>query len=151
MGYWLFKSEPSDYSIDDLANAEHQTSCWEGIRNYQVRNFIRDDMKVGDQVMFYHSSCKHVGVVGLAEIVKEAHPDHTQFDPESKYYDPKSKQENPRWLMVDIKLVSKLPKLIPLSDIKACEHITEIPLVRKASRLSIMPVSKREWDLILSL
>ncbi|MGY0587354.1 MAG: EVE domain-containing protein, partial [Paraglaciecola chathamensis] len=109
MQYWLFKTEPDAFSIDDLAARPNQTEHWDGIRNYQARNFLRDQVKQGDKVFIYHSSCKEVGIAGLAEVVKEAYPDHTQFDPESHYYDPKSSPENPRWVMVDVTFIEKFP------------------------------------------
>lgn len=149
MQYWLFKSEPDAFGIDDLAAMPDQTEHWDGIRNYQARNFLRDQVKLGDQVFFYHSSCKDVGIVGVAEIVRESYPDHTQFDPESKYYDPKSSPDNPRWMMVDIKLKQKFSKILPLKTIKAMPEITEIGLVKKGHRLSIMPVTYVEWNLLM--
>ncbi|MBN3562503.1 EVE domain-containing protein [Aliamphritea spongicola] len=149
MQYWLFKSEPDAFSIDDLAAMPDQTEHWDGIRNYQARNFLRDEVKRGDQVFFYHSSCKDVGIVGVAEVVRESYPDHTQFDPESKYYDPKSSPDNPRWMMVDIKLKQKFSKILSLKTIKAMPEITEIGLVKKGHRLSIMPVTDVEWNLLM--
>lgn len=150
MQYWLFKTEPDAFSIDDLAAMPNQTEHWDGIRNYQARNFLRDQIKLGDQVFIYHSSCKDVGIVGLAEVVKEGYVDHTQFDPEAKYHDPKSKPENPRWYMVDIKLKTKFAKLLPLSDIKKMPDISELGLVKKGHRLSIMPVPENEFHLLLT-
>ena len=146
MNYWLFKTEPDAFSIDDLAARPEQTEHWDGIRNYQARNFLRDDVQVGDQVFVYHSSCKQVGIVGIAEVVKAGYVDHTQFDPESHYYDPKSTQENPRWYMVDIKLKEKFPRLLSLKEIKQMPEITELGLVKKGHRLSIMPVVESEWE-----
>lgn len=145
MHYWLFKSEPDAFSIDDLAAKPDQTEHWDGIRNYQARNYLRDQVKLGDQVFFYHSSCKDVGIVGIAEVVKESYPDHSQFDPESKYYDPKSTMDKPRWIMVDIKLKQKFKRILSLKDIKAMPEISEIGLVKKGHRLSIMPVTEAEW------
>ncbi|WP_261843483.1 EVE domain-containing protein [Aliamphritea ceti] len=150
MQYWLFKSEPDAFSIDDLAAMPDQTEHWDGIRNYQARNFLRDQVKLGDQVFFYHSSCKDVGIVGVAEVVRESYPDFTQFDPESKYYDPKSSPDKPRWVMVDIKLKQKFSKILPLKVIKAMPEITEVGLVKKGHRLSIMPVTDIEWQLLLA-
>ncbi len=149
MQYWLFKSEPDAFSIDDLAAMPDQTEHWDGIRNYQARNFLRDQVKLGDQVFFYHSSCKDVGIVGVAEVVRESYPDHTQFDPESKYYDPKSDPDNPRWMMVDIKLKQKFRKILPLKTIKTMPGIIEIGLVKKGHRLSIMPVTDIEWQILM--
>lgn len=150
MQYWLFKSEPDAFSIDDLAAMPDQTEHWDGIRNYQARNFLRDQVKLGDQVFFYHSSCKDVGIVGVAEVVRESYSDFTQFDPESKYYDPKSSPDKPRWVMVDIKLKQKFSKILPLKVIKAMPEITEVGLVKKGHRLSIMPVTDIEWQLLLA-
>lgn len=146
MQYWLFKSEPDAFSIDELAARPEQTEHWDGIRNYQARNYLRDQVKLGDQVFFYHSSCKDVGIVGVAEVVRESYPDHSQFDPESKYYDPKSTQDNPRWVMVDVKFKQKFKQILSLQRIKAMPEISEIGLVKKGHRLSIMPVSKSEWQ-----
>ena len=145
MQYWLFKSEPDAFSIDDLAARPEQTEHWDGIRNYQARNYLRDQVKLGDQVFFYHSSCKDVGIVGVAEVVRESYADHSQFDPESKYYDPKSTQDNPRWVMVDVKFKQKFKQILSLQKIKAMAEISEIGLVKKGHRLSIMPVTEAEW------
>lgn len=149
MRHWLFKTEPDSFSIDDLAAKPAQTEHWDGIRNYQARNFLRDDIKSGDQVFIYHSSCKDVGIVGLAEVVKEGYVDHTQFDPEGKYYDPKSDPENPRWYMVDIQLKEKFKTLLSLKTIKQMEGITELGLVKKGHRLSIMPVTEGEFKALM--
>ncbi len=150
MGHWLFKTEPDAFGIDDLANMPNQTEHWDGIRNYQARNFLRDEVKCGDLVFIYHSSCKDVGIVGLAEVVKEGYVDHTQFDPEAKYYDPKSSPDNPRWYMVDIKLKRKFKRLLSLQKIKQMDSIQEIGLVKKGHRLSIMPVNESEFDTLMS-
>jgi predicted RNA-binding protein with PUA-like domain len=148
MQYWLFKTEPDAFSIDDLAAKPEQTEHWDGIRNYQARNFLRDQIKFGDQVFVYHSSCDNVGIVGIAEVVKEGYADHTQFDPESKYYDPKASQDNPRWYMVDIKLKQKFTQILSLKEIKQMEDITEVGLVKKGQRLSVMPVPENEFKLL---
>jgi len=148
MKYWLMKSEPESFSIDDLKAMPNGTEHWDGIRNYQARNFMRDDMKVGDKVLFYHSNCDEPGVVGIAEVASEAYPDHTAFDPASKYYDPKSKEENPRWMMVDVKFIKKFPKTVSLREIKTVSELSDMRLVQKGNRLSIMPVEKREFDII---
>lgn len=149
MRHWLFKTEPDAFSIDDLAARVKQTEHWDGIRNYQARNFLRDQVKLGDQVFIYHSSCKEVGIAGLAEVVKEAYPDHSQFDPESHYYDPKSTMDNPRWVMVDVKFVEKFPRILPLKKIKTMAEISEVGLVKKGHRLSIMPVNAAEFAVLL--
>lgn len=146
MAYWLFKTEPDAFSIDDLANRPEQTEPWDGVRNYQARNFLRDGAKVGDKVFIYHSSCKVVGIAGVAEVVKDGYPDTTQFNTESKYYDPKSSPENPRWYRVDVKFVEKFSSVLPLSVIKEMDGITALPLVKKGGRLSIMPVDEVEWQ-----
>jgi len=151
MNYWLMKSEPNAFSIDDLQQMPQQTEHWDGVRNYQARNMMRDQMKVGDQVFFYHSNCETPGIVGLMEVVRESYPDHTAFDPQSKYFDSKSSPENPRWFMVDVKYLRHSKRVIPLSELKEQEPLENMPLVRKGNRLSIMPVSKAEWDYILRI
>lgn len=148
--YWLFKAEPHIYGIDHLAAAPNKTGRWDGIRNYQARNFLRDQVKPGDEVFIYHSSCKNVGIVGTAKVVKTAYPDPTQFNPESDYYDPKSTQENPRWVSVDIQLTKIFPRLIPLAEIKAQPELEDMVLV-KQSRLSTQPVTADEWKFISAL
>jgi len=151
--YWLFKSEPSAFSIDDLAAAERKTTCWDGVRNYQARNFMRDDMKKGDLVLFYHSSCALTGAAGIAQVVRESYEDHTAFDPADKHFDPASKRESPRWFMVDIRLKRKLRRVITLQQMREHEsgQLKDFALLRKGNRLSILPVTKKQWDFILSL
>ncbi|RLB62921.1 MAG: EVE domain-containing protein [Deltaproteobacteria bacterium] len=151
MNYWLMKSEPTAFGIDDLKNMPEQTEHWDGVRNYQARNMMRDQMKVGDQVFFYHSNCKVPGIVGIMEVVRESYPDHTAFDPQSKYFDPKSSPEKPRWFMVDIKYIRHTRRVIPLTELKDCEPLENMQLVRKGNRLSIIPVSADEWKIILRL
>jgi len=151
MNYWLMKSEPSEFSIDALKAMPKRTEHWDGVRNYQARNMMRDQMKVGDQAFFYHSNCKIPGIVGLMEVVGEGYPDHTAFDADSKHFDAKSDPDNPRWFMVDIKYLRHTRRVIPLSELKAHPQLENMPLVRRGSRLSIMPVSKSEWEFILSL
>jgi predicted RNA-binding protein with PUA-like domain len=151
MNYWLMKSEPSVFSIDDLKSMPQRTEHWDGVRNYQARNMMRDQMKVGDQAFFYHSNCKVPGIAGLMEVVRDGYPDHTAFDPGGKYFDEKSDPDNPRWFMVDVKYIRHTQRVIPLSEIKSHPQLETMPLVRKGNRLSIMPVSKREWELILSI
>jgi predicted RNA-binding protein with PUA-like domain len=148
--YWLFKAEPHIYGIDHLAAAPNKTGRWDGIRNYQARNFLRDQVALNDEVFIYHSSCKNVGIVGTAKVVKTAYPDPTQFNPESDYYDPKSTPENPRWVSVDIQLTKTFPRLISLAEIKAQPQLENMVLV-KQSRLSTQPVTGEEWKLIHSL
>lgn len=149
MAYWLMKSEPDAYSIDDLER--DGTEPWDGIRNYQVRNMIRDDMQVGDEALFYHSSCKVPGVVGVMRIVSEAYPDPTQFDANSKYFDARSDPDEPRWLLRDVEFIRKLSRPITLKELKAHPDLAEFQLNKRGNRLSIFPVGKAEWDLILSL
>ena len=150
MNHWLFKSEPDEYSIDTLANEPKGTGRWDGIRNYQARNLLRDQVKKNDLVIFYHSSCKIPGGAGIAKVVKAAYPDPAQFNPESRYYDPKSTQDNPRWFCVDIKFVEKFSDVVTLKAIKANPALSEMVLV-KQGRLSIQPVTEGEWKTILSM
>ncbi len=149
MTNWLMKSEPDAYGIDDLKRDRREP--WDGIRNYQARNMMRDDMQIGDKVFFYHSNCKDVGVVGVMKVASKPYPDPTQFDPESNYYDPKSNPDNPRWCLVDVQFVKKLGRTISLAEIKADPGLDDMILVRKGNRLSIMPVSEDHWNLILGL
>lgn len=147
--YWLMKSEPSAYSIDDLV--KDKKTHWDGVRNYQARNFMRDEMKIGDKVLFYHSNAKPTGVVGVCEIVKEGYPDFTAFDPEDKHFDPKSKTDKPTWMMIDIKLIEKLSRIVTLEEIKENSKLQNMKLVKRGNRLSVMPVEKKEFDVILKL
>jgi predicted RNA-binding protein with PUA-like domain len=153
MGYWLMKSEPDTFGIDDLAARPGQTEPWDGVRNYQARNMMRDEMRVGDPVLFYHSNCDQPGIVGIAEVAREAYPDHTAFDPDAKYYDPKSDPQNPRWFMVDLRYVRHLRRNITLAELKtyADTALEGLPLVRRGNRLSIMPVTPSQWEFILGL
>ncbi len=145
------KSEPDAFSIQDLKSCPERTEHWDGVRNYQARNFMRDEMKKGDMVLFYHSSCKNVGVAGIAKVVKESYPDHTQFDPNSKYYDEKASEETPRWFMVDVKWVETFKEVIPLKLLKECKELRDMHLVKKGTRLSIQPVTEKEFLFITSL
>ncbi len=149
MKYWLMKSEPDVFSIDDLK--KNKTSPWEGVRNYQARNFMRDDMKKGDIVLFYHSNAKEIGVAGLATVSKESHPDHFAWDKKSKYYDPKSPKENPRWFMVEVKFKEKFPRMVTLGEIKEEKSLKDMRLIQKGNRLSIMPVTKSEYEKIVKM
>ena len=151
MNYWLMKSEPDVFGIDDLKKAPKKTDAWDGIRNYQARNMIRDDMHKGDLAFFYHSNCKEPGIAGIMKIVRAAYPDHTAFDPRKKYFDPKSDPDNPRWYMVDVRYLRKLKRVITLSELMACDALAELPLLRRGNRLSVMPVSEQHWNFILSL
>ncbi len=148
--YWLFKAEPHIYGIDHLAAAPNKSGRWDGIRNYQARNFLRDQVALNDEIFIYHSSCKNVGIVGTAKVIKTAYPDPTQFNPESDYYDPKSTPENPRWVSVDIQLTKVFPRLISLAEIKAQPQLENMVLV-KQSRLSTQPVTGEEWKFINNL
>jgi predicted RNA-binding protein with PUA-like domain len=151
MGFWLMKSEPDVFGIDDLAARPRKTEHWDGVRNYQARNMMRDEMKKGDEVFFYHSNCKTPGIAGIARIVKEAYPDFTAFDPQQKYYDPKSDPAKPRWYMVDVQFVRKLKRTITLDELKHVTALQDMPLVRRGNRLSIMPVTEKQWSAILAL
>ena len=151
MKYWLMKSEPEEFSIDDLNRRPGKTEHWDGVRNYQARNFMRDEMKRGDQVFFYHSNCDEPGIVGIAEVVKEGYPDFTAWDPKDKHYDPKTDPDNPRWMMVDIKFVRKLGNTISLKALKANPALKNMRLIQRGNRLSVMPVEKREWQEILKM
>lgn len=153
MKYWLFKSEPSTFGIDDLAASPRRTTCWDGVRNYQARNFMRDEMSKGDLVLFYHSSCETPGAVGIAEVTRESYVDYTAFDPNDPHFDPKSSQDAPRWFMVDIRLKRKLKRVIALSELRKYENrqLKDFALLRKGNRLSIVPILKKQWEFILSL
>lgn len=145
------KSEPDVFGIDDLQAMPNKTDKWEGVRNYQVRNMLRDDMRTGDLAFFYHSNCKEPGIAGIMKIVRRGYPDFTAFDPAAKYFDPKSDPANPRWYMVDVRFVRKLKRVITLSELKQHDALKDVPLLRRGNRLSIMPISKEHWDFILSL
>ena len=149
--YWLMKTEPSTYSIDDLAKEKSKTTHWDGVRNYQARNFMRDEMKKGDFVLLYHSNAKPPGVVGICTIARESYPDFTQFDENDKHFDPKSDPDNPRWFMVDIKLKKKFKELIALDDLKAVKALDGMVLLQKGSRLSVQPVTKKQFETIEKL
>ena len=150
MNYWLFKSEPDEYGIDHLAAEPKKRTLWDGIRNYQARNLLRDQVAVGDQVFFYHSSCKDIGIAGTMKVVKAAYPDPGQFDPDNKYFDPKASPENPRWFSVDVQLVKKFPALIPRAALKENPALADMVLLKKG-RLSIQPVTAKEWQAILKM
>jgi predicted RNA-binding protein with PUA-like domain len=150
MAYWLMKSEPAECSIDDLAAAPARTVPWFGVRNYQARNFMRDDMRIGDGVLFYHSSCAEPGVAGLAEVASTPYPDATQFDPKSHYFDAKSSPDKPRWMLVDVRLRRKTA-LLPLHRMRELPQLKTMLLLRPGSRLSITPVTEGEWRAVLAL
>ena len=149
MANWLMKSEPDVYSIDDLKRDRREP--WDSIRNYQARNMMRDDMRIGDKIFFYHSNCKEIGIVGIMKVASKPYPDTTQFDPKSNYFDPKSSADNPRWQLVDVSFVKKFKRTITLAELNAQPGLEDMILVRKGNRLSIMPVSDEHWDLILGL
>lgn len=150
MRYWLMKSEPTDCSIDDLAAMPGQSVAWYGVRNYQARNFMRDQMKVGDKVFFYHSNCAEPGIAGLAEVSRLAYPDQTQFDPKNKYFDSKATPETPRWFNVDVKLVKKT-RLVSLKELRSHPELERMRVLQIGNRLSITPVDPREWEFIIGL
>ena len=150
MQYWLMKSEPDEFSIDDLAAAKNRTTSWYGVRNYQARNFMRDQMRVGDTAFFYHSSCPEPGIAGTAEITAEAYPDATQFDRKSPYFDAKATRDTPRWISVDVTLIDKL-RLVSLAELRAQPELAGMRLLQRGNRLSVMPVDPAEWTFILKL
>lgn len=151
MNYWLMKSEPETFGIEHLLRAPKSTHCWDGVRNYQARNYMRDAMQLGDLAFFYHSNCKVPGIIGVVEIASESYPDYTAFDPESKYYDPKSTEANPRWFMRDVKLIEKFSNIISISELRANPHLTKLLILRPGNRLSITPVTKQDWQAILKM
>jgi predicted RNA-binding protein with PUA-like domain len=147
--HWLMKSEPDAFSIDDLKRKKRE--AWDGVRNYQARNYMRDGMRVGDKVFFYHSNCAEPGIVGIAEVATDAYPDPSQFDPKSKYFDAGSSRDNPRWMLVDVKFVKKLKRTITLKELQADAALDGMVLLRKGSRLSVQPVEAAHWEHILGL
>jgi len=153
MNYWLLKSEPSAFSVDDLRECPAQTTCWDGVRNYQARNFMRDQMKKGDLAFFYHSSCAEPGIVGIVRVVSKPYPDHTAFDPTDKHYDADSDAENPRWFMIDVRLDRVFKNPITLQELKQYKdsELVDLALLRRGNRLSVMPVHAKEWKFILEL
>lgn len=149
MKYWLFKSEPEQFSIDDLRESPEGTAHWDGIRNYQARNLIRDEIRQGDRVLFYHSNAKPPGVAGTARVVREAYPDHTAWDPTSEYYDKRSKRDDPTWFMVDVQFEEKFDTPLTLPELKEIEGLADMMVIRKGMRLSIQPVTRKEFDTVL--
>ncbi|MFC5742744.1 EVE domain-containing protein [Dyella tabacisoli] len=149
MNHWLMKSEPDAFSVDDLKRKGVEP--WDGVRNYQARNFMRDGMRIGDKVFFYHSNCAEPGIVGIAEVATDAYPDPGQFNPKGKYFDAASTRDNPRWVLVDVKFVKKLKRTITLKELQAQPSLAEMALVRKGNRLSVMPITAQEWSAILAL
>ena len=151
MKYWLLKSEPDVFSLEDLKNCPNQTEPWDGIRNYQARNLMRDEMQVGDQAFFYHSRQAEPAIVGTVRVVREAYSDHTSWDPSSKYFDEKSSAENPRWLMVDVQFESEFSRPVTLKELRSVPELKEMFLLRKGMRLSVQPVTEAEFQLILAI
>ena len=151
MQYWLMKSEPECFSIDDLYNAPNKTNHWDGVRNYQARNFMLKNMQIGDRIFFYHSNCKVPAIVGVAKVSSRPYPDHTAWDPNSEHYDPKSPKDNPRWFMVDITFEQKFKHEISLQQLKLFPELQDMLLLRKGNRLSITPVSPKAWQFIIDL
>ena len=147
ISYWLMKSEPDEFSIDDLVRARGKTTPWFGVRNYQARNYMRDAMRPGDGVLFYHSSCAVPGIAGLAAVASAPYPDETQFDPKSPYFDPKSRREEPRWMLVDVKLVRKT-LLLPLDELRGQAALGDMVILRRGNRLSVTPVTAAEWKAV---
>jgi len=146
MNYWLMKTEPDVFSIEDLKKKKR--SGWDGVRNYQARNFMRDGMKLGDQILFYHSSCAIPGVAGIARVSREIHPDPSQFDKKSEYYDPKATSEKPIWMMVEVEFVKEFPAVLPLERLRREKALAKMVLLQKGSRLSVQPVTAAEWAVI---
>lgn len=151
MNYWLFKTEPESFSIQDLKKSNNQTTFWDGVRNYRARNILRDEIKKGDGVLYYHSSTEPLAIMGYCEVVKEGYPDHTQFDPKNDHFDPKAKKESPTWFMVDIKLMKEFKTPVTLDQIRANPKLKNITLIQRGNRLSVMPVTKSEFEEILRM
>ncbi len=151
MRYWLMKSEPECYGIDHLAKEPKKITPWDGVRNYQARNMMRDEMKKGDLAFFYHSNANPPGIAGVVEVVKQGYPDHTAFDPTDEHYDPKSDPDNPRWFMVDVKLKQKFKQEISLKELRDNPGLEAMQLLKKGNRLSVMPVEKQHWDVIMNI
>lgn len=149
--HWLLRSEPHVFSFDDLWSAKKRTTAWDGVRNYQARNFMRDSMRPGDPVLYYHSSCDVPGVVGLAEVASEPYPDPTQFDESSKYHDAGSDPKEPRWMLVDVRAARRLPRVVTLADLKGERRLSKMAVVQKGSRLSVQPVTAAQWRVVLEL
>ena len=147
--YWLMKSEPEAFSIEDLKNSENSTACWDGVRNYQARNFLRDEIKAGDGVLFYHSNIAKPAIVGLAEVVREGYPDHTALDPDSDHYDPKATKDNPKWYMVDIQFRTLLPEPLDRKTLASHPVLSGMEVMKKGSRLSVQPVTANQWQAVL--
>lgn len=149
--HWLVKSEPSTFSFDDLQRSPGRTTCWDGVRNYAARNFMRDGMQLGDRVLFYHSSTEPPAMVGVCEVVREAYPDPSQFDASSPYHDPKSDPAAPTWMMVDLRAIAALPRALPLAELREVPALRGMELLKRGSRLSVQPVTAREYAAVLTL
>ena len=148
MNHWLVKSEPDVFSFADLLKAPKRTTCWDGVRNYQARNTLRDQMKTGDRVFYYHSNAEPSGIAGICEVVREGYPDHTAFDPTDPHFDPKSRRDEPTWYMVDVRAVAPFPRLVTLAELKGVKGLEKMALVQKGSRLSVQPVTRKEWEIV---
>ena len=148
MNHWLVKSEPDVFSFADLLKAPKKTTCWDGVRNYQARNTLRDQMKEGDRVFYYHSNAEPSGIAGICEVVREGYPDHTAFDPTDPHFDPKSRRDEPTWYMVDVRAVAAFPRLVTLAELKGVKGLETMALVQKGSRLSVQPVTRKEWEIV---
>lgn len=151
MSHWLLKSEQDVFSFDDLLKAPKKTTCWDGVRNYQARNTLRDLMKKGDKVFFYHSSSEPIGIVGICEVVREAYPDHTALDPKHDHFDPKSTPAAPIWMMVDVRAMRALPRVLTLAELKGVKGLEQMVLLQRGSRLSVQPVTPKEWTIVCGL
>jgi len=151
MKYWLMKTEPETYSFDDLKGEKNQSAHWDGVRNYQARNLMRDEMKLGDQVLFYHSNCKIPGVVGVAEVSRESYPDFTSWDKDSNYFDPKSSEENPRWFMIDVKWKKAFHRIVSLKELRDVSELEGMKLLQRGQRLSVQPVTEAEFNTVCEL
>jgi predicted RNA-binding protein with PUA-like domain len=149
--YWLVKSEPDVFSFDDLLASPRRTTCWDGVRNYQARNSMRDDMRVGDLVFFYHSNAEPTAIVGVCEVARAAYPDHTALDPADPHFDPKSKADAPTWMMVDLRAVEPLRRPLSLADLRGVKGLEKMVLLQKGSRLSVQPVTAKEWETVYRL
>jgi predicted RNA-binding protein with PUA-like domain len=149
--HWLFKTEPSEFSVTDLASSANQTTAWSGIRNYMSRNTLRDRIRLGDTVFVYHSSCDDKGIAGIAEVVREAYPDPSAFDKSSEYYDPKSVPQAPTWYALDVRLISEFSKIVLLSQLKKTKGLEKMMVCQRGARLSIQPVTQKEWDIVCKL
>jgi len=148
VNHWLVKSEPDVFSFADLLKAPKKTTCWDGVRNYQARNTLRDQMKQGDRVFYYHSNAEPSGIAGICEVVREGYPDHTAFDPTDPHFDPKSRRDEPTWYMVDVRAVAAFPRHVTLAELKGVKGLEKMALVQRGSRLSVQPVTRKEWEIV---